>query len=166
MKHTSVSISYSCKFNDPQKRYMNHNLTAEATATVEEGEDPEQIRQKLANDLEAFVHRRRADLYKVAELEAQFTEMKRDFKYAVDNIRHYEEGTRKAREQMEKANGMYEQLQDVAASLAKLGMTVELIPHLFHTSNNLPSGQRGIYGRWRVGSVLTNADAARVLNVT
>lgn len=126
MKITSVSVSYSCKFNDPQKRYMNHNLSAESTATVEAGEDPEQIRQQLANDLEAFVHRRRSDLYRVAELEAKFTEMKRDFKYAVDNISRYEEGTRKAREQMRKANGMYEQLQSVAASLAKLGMSVEL----------------------------------------
>lgn len=124
MKHTSVSVSYSCKFNDPQKKYMNHNLTAEATATVEDGDNPEQIRQTLANDLEAFVHGRRAALYQVAELESQFTELKRDFKYAVDNVRHYEEGTKKAREQMGKANDLYEQLQSIGSSLAKLGMTV------------------------------------------
>jgi len=48
----------------------------------------------------------------------------------------------------------------------RLGMTIELIPHLFATANNLPSGQRGLYARWRVGAGLTNASACRVLNVT
>lgn len=62
--------------------------------------------------------------------------------------------------------GVYGDIGEAFSIIDRLGMTVELIPHLFHTSNNLPSGQRGIYGRWRVGSVLTNADAARVLNVT
>jgi len=34
----------------------------------------------------------------------------------------------------------------------RVGMTVEFIPHLFATANNLPSGTRGWYMYWRVGS--------------
>ena len=31
-------------------------------------------------------------------------------------------------------------------------MDVELIPHLFGTANNYPTGQRGLYARWRNGA--------------
>lgn len=31
----------------------------------------------------------------------------------------------------------------------RVGMDVELIPHLFSTANNRPSGQRGLYSYWR-----------------
>lgn len=42
-------------------------------------------------------------------------------------------------------------------------MSVEFIPHLFNTSNNLPDGRRGWFATWRTGSDVTNADAFRVL---
>jgi HK97 family phage major capsid protein len=47
----------------------------------------------------------------------------------------------------------------------RIGMTVELIPHLFHTSNNRPSGQRGWYAYYRVGSDSVNDGAFRLLDV-
>ncbi len=34
----------------------------------------------------------------------------------------------------------------------RVGMSVELVPHLFHTANNRPSGQRGFWAWWRVGA--------------
>jgi HK97 family phage major capsid protein len=48
----------------------------------------------------------------------------------------------------------------------RVGMTVEFIPHLFHTDNNLPSGQRGWYAYFRVGADSVADGAFRVLNVT
>ena len=48
----------------------------------------------------------------------------------------------------------------------RVGMSVELIPHLFATANNLPSGQRGWYAHWRVGTALLDGNAFTVLNVT
>lgn len=36
----------------------------------------------------------------------------------------------------------------------KIGMDVELIPHLFATANNRPSGQRGLYCYWRNSSAV------------
>lgn len=48
----------------------------------------------------------------------------------------------------------------------RVGMAVEFIPHLFATANNLPSGTRGWFAYWRVGSALLNGDAIAVLNVT
>ena len=47
----------------------------------------------------------------------------------------------------------------------RVGMSVELIPHLFHTSNNLPSGRRGMFAHWRVGSDSVNDAAFRMLDV-
>ena len=47
----------------------------------------------------------------------------------------------------------------------KLGMTTEYIPHLFATANNLPSGTRGVFCYWRVGSDVLDADAFRVLRL-
>lgn len=47
----------------------------------------------------------------------------------------------------------------------RLGMTVELIPHLFHTDNNLPTGQRGWYAYYRVGADSVNDAAFRLLNL-
>lgn len=61
---------------------------------------------------------------------------------------------------------IYGDIAECYTIVDRLGMSIELIPHLFATANNLPSGQRGLYARWRVGAGLTNADAARVLNVT
>jgi predicted phage gp36 major capsid-like protein len=41
----------------------------------------------------------------------------------------------------------------------RLGARLEFIPHLFHTSNNLPSGQRGWYLWKRTGADLVNNSA-------
>jgi HK97 family phage major capsid protein len=43
------------------------------------------------------------------------------------------------------------------------GMSVEYIPHLFNTSNNLPDGRRAWYATWRNGSDVTNVNAFRLL---
>jgi HK97 family phage major capsid protein len=48
----------------------------------------------------------------------------------------------------------------------RVGMSVELIPHLFATQNNRPSGQRGFYARWRVGADSVNDAGFRALNAT
>ena len=45
----------------------------------------------------------------------------------------------------------------------RIGMSVELIPHLFHTSNNRPSGQRGMYAVWRNGSKVLDPNAFRLV---
>lgn len=47
----------------------------------------------------------------------------------------------------------------------RVGMSVELVPHLFATANNRPSGQRGFYAWWRVGADSVNDNAFRMLNV-
>lgn len=46
-----------------------------------------------------------------------------------------------------------------------VGMTVEPVPILFHTDNNLPSGQRGIFCRWRTGSTVAAPLAFKILKV-
>ena len=48
----------------------------------------------------------------------------------------------------------------------RVGMTIEAIPHMFKTTNNLPSGQRGAYAHWRVGADGVNDDAFELLNIT
>lgn len=48
----------------------------------------------------------------------------------------------------------------------RIGMTVEFIPHLFHTANNRPSGTRGWYAYYRVGAAVVNAGGFRMLDVT
>ena len=48
----------------------------------------------------------------------------------------------------------------------RVGLTVELIPHLFATANNRPSGQRGWYAFFRVGAESVNDSAFGMLNVT
>lgn len=47
----------------------------------------------------------------------------------------------------------------------RIGMSVEFIPHLFHTGNNRPSGQRGWYAYYRVGADSVNDGAFRMLDV-
>jgi HK97 family phage major capsid protein len=42
-------------------------------------------------------------------------------------------------------------------------MSVEFIPHLFATANNLPDGRRGLYAYWRTGADSTNILAFRLL---
>jgi HK97 family phage major capsid protein len=48
----------------------------------------------------------------------------------------------------------------------RVGMSVELVPHLFHVDNNRPSGSRGLYAYWRVGADCTDTSAFGLLNVT
>lgn len=43
------------------------------------------------------------------------------------------------------------------------GLSVEYIPHLFATANNLPDGRRGWYAHWRAGSDHVNPALARIL---
>lgn len=45
------------------------------------------------------------------------------------------------------------------------GMSVELVPHLFGTTNNRPTGQRGWFGYARIGGNSVNDLAFRVLQV-
>ena len=47
----------------------------------------------------------------------------------------------------------------------RVGMSVELIPHLFATANNLPSGRRGLFAYWRVGADSVNDGGFRMLNI-
>lgn len=47
----------------------------------------------------------------------------------------------------------------------RIGMTVEFIPHLFHTGNNRPSGQRGWFAYYRTGADSVNDGAFRMLDV-
>jgi HK97 family phage major capsid protein len=46
------------------------------------------------------------------------------------------------------------------------GMSVELVPHLFSTTTNLPSGQRGWFAYARIGGDVVAAPALRLLNQT
>lgn len=45
----------------------------------------------------------------------------------------------------------------------RVGMQIELIPHLFGSSNRYPTGQRGIYAIWRNSSLILVPNAFRVL---
>ena len=45
----------------------------------------------------------------------------------------------------------------------RVGMSVELVPHLLATANNLPNGQRAWYAHWRVGADSVNDNAFRLL---
>ncbi len=49
--------------------------------------------------------------------------------------------------------------------LDRIGMNIELIPHLFATANNRPSGQRGLYAYWRNTSVVTAVTAFKSLKL-
>lgn len=48
----------------------------------------------------------------------------------------------------------------------RLGLNVELIPHLFGLTNNRPTGQRGLYAIWRNTSDVLTASAFKVLKTT
>lgn len=47
----------------------------------------------------------------------------------------------------------------------RVGLNVELIPHLFATGNNRPSGQRGFYAWWRVGAEVVDASSFAMLSI-
>ncbi len=46
----------------------------------------------------------------------------------------------------------------------RIGMSVDLIPHLFG-SNQRPTGQKGLYARWRVGAGVIHINAFKTLKV-
>lgn len=48
----------------------------------------------------------------------------------------------------------------------RVGMSVELVPHLFATGANRPDGQRGLLAWWRTGADSVNDNAFTMLNVT
>lgn len=48
----------------------------------------------------------------------------------------------------------------------RVGFSMELVPHLFHTTTNRPSGQRGVFAYWRNGADVVLERAFRLLNVT
>jgi len=45
----------------------------------------------------------------------------------------------------------------------RIGMSVELIPHLFGATNRFPTGQRGLYAFWRTGTTVAVPNAFRYL---
>ncbi len=45
----------------------------------------------------------------------------------------------------------------------RVGLNVELVPHLFGTARNYPNGMRGLYAYWRNSSGVVDANAFRVL---
>jgi len=47
----------------------------------------------------------------------------------------------------------------------RLGLTAELIPHIFGATNRFPTGQRGLFAYWRTGSAVVAANALRYLEV-
>lgn len=47
----------------------------------------------------------------------------------------------------------------------RIGLSVELIPHMFATANNRPSGQRGLYAYWRNGAGVLSTTAFKVLQL-
>jgi hypothetical protein len=47
----------------------------------------------------------------------------------------------------------------------RLGMSVELVPHLFGATNRFPTGQRGLFAIWRTGGGVTAANALRYMEV-
>lgn len=47
----------------------------------------------------------------------------------------------------------------------RVGVSVELVPHLFHTSNNRPSGQRGLWCWFRTGADSVNDAAFAMLSI-
>jgi len=56
---------------------------------------------------------------------------------------------------------------DIAAGFKvvdRIGMRIELVQHLFG-ENARPTGQRGLFAFWRVGSKVVDANAIRVLEV-
>jgi HK97 family phage major capsid protein len=48
----------------------------------------------------------------------------------------------------------------------RIGLTVEVVPHLFGGTANYPTGQRGLYAYWRNTSKVLSANAFRVLTGT
>lgn len=47
----------------------------------------------------------------------------------------------------------------------RVGLTVELVPHLFHTDTNRPNGTRGFLAWFRTGAKVVNANALAMLSI-
>lgn len=47
----------------------------------------------------------------------------------------------------------------------RVGLNVELVPHLFATANNRPSGQRGFLAWWRVGAEVVDVSQFAMLSI-
>jgi len=47
----------------------------------------------------------------------------------------------------------------------RIGLNVELVPHLFATGNNRPSGQRGFLAWWRVGAEVVDVSSFAMLSI-
>jgi HK97 family phage major capsid protein len=47
----------------------------------------------------------------------------------------------------------------------RLGMSVELVPHLFGATSRFPKGQRGLFAIWRTGGGVLAQNAFRYLEV-
>ena len=47
----------------------------------------------------------------------------------------------------------------------RVGMNIEVIPHLFDVTNNQPTGQRGLFAYWRNGAKVASASAFVVLKL-
>jgi predicted phage gp36 major capsid-like protein len=45
----------------------------------------------------------------------------------------------------------------------RVGMSADIIPHLFGTANNFPTGQRGFYSLWRNSATVLAWQAFRSL---
>jgi HK97 family phage major capsid protein len=60
---------------------------------------------------------------------------------------------------------LYGDIEQGFRILDRIGMSIELVQHLFATANNRPSGQRGLLAWWRTGSVVQVPNALRVLRV-
>lgn len=61
---------------------------------------------------------------------------------------------------------LYGDIAEAYTIVDRVGMSVELIPHLLGATNNLPTGQRGLYAWWRNGAAIVNSEAIGLLNVT
>jgi HK97 family phage major capsid protein len=61
--------------------------------------------------------------------------------------------------------GRYAILGDFSQFLIvdRAGMDVEIVPHLFDVTNNLPTGQRGIFALWRNNAKVLNDNGFRIL---
>lgn len=49
--------------------------------------------------------------------------------------------------------------------IERVGIAIEVIPHLFDVTNNMPTGQRGLYAYWRNGAKVVDANAFRTLKL-
>jgi HK97 family phage major capsid protein len=47
----------------------------------------------------------------------------------------------------------------------RIGLTTETIPHLFDVTNNLPTGQRGLYAYWRTGAGVSATAPFKILKL-